>query len=215
MNYMRWYACSFPIYLNPKSSTTNENMTGCYLCFQIPGVCIHVVLGSLQGNNFLFSRHMVGRTLIYLSLHICIHCVPPPLVHIVLWFLLGLISVIIGCINICTLVSLCRSFYFHILVTIQPLWICCHWKGIWCCDVWCYCTEIAYKTDEVSLYHNYFPVRFFLLGSVIANNLAIGDVRSPICWYFSRARKNTVLVPFNMYPTPCARHPIFVFIVFY
>ena len=71
---------------------------------------------------------MVGRKCVSLSLRICTHCVISLLSHIVLLFILGVISVIIGCICIFPLVSLGRSFLYHSIVTMHPLWRWCYLK---------------------------------------------------------------------------------------
>ena len=52
----------------------------------------------------------------------------------------------------------------------------------------CYCTDISCKTDEVTSRHKSFQVSFFLLESVVTNNLAIGEILLPVYWYFSCAR---------------------------
>ena len=50
-------------------------------------------------------------------------------------------------------------------------------------------------------------MRSVLLRSVITNNLAVVDVLSPNCSFFSFATKKMVLFPFTLYPTPCSSRP--------
>ena len=50
--------CCFPIYLTPKSSTTNENVIGLHLFFHRPGVCFHgdYPFGSNPRTSFWLAR---------------------------------------------------------------------------------------------------------------------------------------------------------------
>ena len=72
-------------------------------------VGIYVMLSSLFVNNFLLSRTVVGRKQLCLYLHRFFHCAISLLGHIVLWFLLGVIPLIIVCIHLFILVYLGKS----------------------------------------------------------------------------------------------------------
>ena len=62
------------------------------------------------------------------------------------------------------------------------------------------------KIDNVSSYHKSCTMRYVLLGSVIANDLGMYYVLSPI--YFQRCtRKNVVPLPFTQSLAPCSWCP--------
>ena len=65
---------------------------------------------------------MVGGTRLSLFLHRCAHFVLYPLGHIVLWFLLGVSLLIIGCIHIFPWVSIGIIFKCHSKGTTHPFW---------------------------------------------------------------------------------------------